>query len=54
MKDLNNSAPIQHQAVWREETAPMFPNIVYKCPFTFKGGYDRDMNKLQWYGLIET
>ena len=44
MKDLNNSAPIQQEELWREITMPIFPNIVYKCSFTFKGGYDIDMN----------
>ena len=29
---------------------PIFPNIVYKCSFTFKEGYDIDMNNLHWYG----
>ena len=38
----------QQKAVWREITMPIFPNIVYKCLFTFKGGYDIDMNNLHW------
>ena len=46
MKDLINSVPIQQEAVWREITMSIFPNIVYKCSFTFKGGYDTDMNNL--------
>ena len=49
MKDLINDAPIQQEAVWREKTVPMFPNMVYKCPFTFKGGYDIGMNNLHQY-----
>ena len=44
MKDLINSTPIQQEEVWREITTPIFPNIVYKCSFTFKGDYDIDMN----------
>ena len=48
MKDLINCAPIQHEAVCRETTVPIFPNIVYKCSFTFKGGDDIDMNNLRW------
>ena len=32
-----------------EKTKPIFPNIVYKCLFTFKGGYNTDMNNLYWY-----
>ena len=44
MKDLINSAPIQQEEVWRKIIMPIFPNIVYKCSFTFKGGYDIDMN----------
>ena len=51
MKDLNNRAPIQQEEVWREITTSIFPNIVYKCSFTFKGGYDIDMNNLHWYGI---
>ena len=27
----------------------IFPNIVYKCSLTFKGGYDIDMSNLHWY-----
>ncbi len=46
MKDLINDAPIQQEAVWREKTTPIFPNMVYKRSFTFKGGYDIDMNNL--------
>ena len=49
MKDLINSISIQHEAVWREKPTRIFPNIVYKCSFTFKGGYDIDMNNLHWY-----
>ena len=44
MKDLINCAPIQQEEVWREITTSIFPNIVHKCSFTFKGGYDIDMN----------
>ena len=44
VKDLINSAPIQQEEVWREITTSIFPDIVYKCSFTFKGGYDIDMN----------
>ena len=29
----------QQEAVWSEITIPIFPNIVYNCLFTFKGGY---------------
>ena len=29
---------------------PLLPNIVYKCSFIFKGGYDIEMNNLPWYG----
>ena len=46
-----NSAPIQQEEIWREITTSIFPNIVYKCSFTFKGGYDIDMNNLHWYGI---
>ena len=55
-EDLINSASIQHEAVWREKTAPIFPNIVYKRSFTFKGGYDIGMNNLHCYKswLIDT
>ena len=51
MKDLINSAPIQQEEVWREITMFIFPDIVYKCSFTFKEGYDIDMNNLHWYGF---
>ena len=44
MKDVINNAPIHQEAVWREKNVPIFPNIVYKCSFIFKGGYDIDMN----------
>ena len=47
MKDLINSAPIQQ----REINMSIFPDIAYKCSFTFKGGYDIDVNNLQWYGF---
>ena len=33
-----------------DRTVLIFPNIVCKCLFTFKGGYDIDMNNLHWYG----
>ena len=52
MKDLINSAPIQQEEVWREITVSIFPNIVYKCSFTFKEGYDIEMNNLHWYSLL--
>ena len=29
---------------------PKFPNIVYKCLFTIKGGYAIEMDILHWYG----
>ena len=51
MKDLITSAPIHQEEGWREITTPIFPNIVYKCSFTFKAGYDIDMNNLHWYGI---
>ena len=49
IKDLINSAPIQQEEVWREITTSIFLNIVFKCSFTFKGGYYIDMNNLYWY-----
>ena len=51
MKDLINCAPIQQEEVWSEITTSIFPNIVYKCSFTFKGGYDIDMNNLHCYKI---
>ena len=33
-----------------ENTMPIFPNIVYKCLFTFKGGYAIEIDTLHWYG----
>ena len=49
IKDLINSAPIHQEEVWREITMSIFPDIVYKYSFTFKGRYDIDMNNLHWY-----
>ena len=46
MKNLINSTPIQQEEVWREITRSIFPDIVYKCSFTFKGEYDIDMINL--------
>ena len=51
VKDLINSAPIQQEEVWREITTSIFPDIVYKCSFTFIGGYGIDMNNLLCYGF---
>ena len=47
----HESTPIQQEEVWREITTSIFPDIVYKCSFTFKGGYDMDMNTLHSYGF---
>ena len=51
MKVLINSTPMQQKEVWREITTSIFPNIVYKSLFTFKEGFDIDMNNLHWYGF---
>ncbi|CAO2581522.1 hypothetical protein LEMLEM_LOCUS1976 [Lemmus lemmus] len=32
----------KQKAVWRK-TAPIFPSIVYKCLYTFKGGHAREI-----------
>ena len=32
-----------------ERTMPKLPNIVYKCLFTFKGRYAKEMDTLHWY-----
>ena len=34
-----------HPSISRKQ----FPNTAYKCLFTFKRGYDIDMNNLHWY-----
>ena len=33
-----------------DKSTPIFPNIDYKCLFTFQEGYDIDVNNLHWYG----